>query len=281
MEKEKVCAKIQEAGIVPAVRTSSADEARFASEVVAKSGIPIVEITMTVPGAIEVISYLVKNLPDVIVGAGTLLDLDTARRCVDAGVQFLTSPGLDLEIVEFAAKERLTMMAGALTPTEVITAWKAGSDLVKVFPCAQVGGDSYIRALKGPLPQVPLIAAGGVNQQTAGNFILAGAVALGIGRELIPKEALQQRQEGRIRELARCCSVRAARQVGEGAAHSGLRAHTVRVTAHARRRQQSYVRVARGQATTAPRAPSPPFFTSTLQQQASRKLPYSAQPTTP
>jgi 2-dehydro-3-deoxyphosphogluconate aldolase / (4S)-4-hydroxy-2-oxoglutarate aldolase len=203
MEKEQVFAKIQEVGIIPAVRTSSAEEARFASEVVAKSGIPIVEITMTVPGAIEVISYLVKNLPDVIVGAGTLLDLDTARRCVDAGVHFLTSPGLDLEIVEFAAKQKLCAMAGALTPTEVTTAWKAGSDFVKVFPCAQVGGDSYIRALKGPFPQIPLIAAGGVNQQTAGKFILAGAVALGIGRELIPKEAVLQKQEGRIRELAR------------------------------------------------------------------------------
>jgi 2-dehydro-3-deoxyphosphogluconate aldolase/(4S)-4-hydroxy-2-oxoglutarate aldolase len=203
MEKENVCAKIQEVGIVPAVRTSSAEEARFASEVVAKSGIPIVEITMTVPGAIDVISYLVKNLPDVIVGGGTLLNVDTARRCMDVGARFLTSPGFDLEIVEFAAKEKLCVMAGALTPTEVITAWKAGSDFVKVFPCGQVGGDSYIRALRGPLPQVPLIAAGGVNQQTAGNFILAGAVALGIGRELIPKESLQHRQEGRIRELAR------------------------------------------------------------------------------
>lgn len=203
MEKKEVCVKIQEVGIVPAVRTSSAEDARFAAEVVAKSGIPIVEITMTVPGAIGVISHLVKNLPDVIVGAGTLLDLETARLCVDAGVHFLTSPGLDLEIVEFAAKEKVCVMAGALTPTEVITAWKAGADFVKVFPCAQVGGDSYIRALRGPLPQVPLIAAGGVNQQTATNFILAGAVALGIGRELIPKDALQQRQEGRIRELAR------------------------------------------------------------------------------
>jgi 2-dehydro-3-deoxyphosphogluconate aldolase/(4S)-4-hydroxy-2-oxoglutarate aldolase len=203
MEKEQVCAKIQEVGIVPAVRTSSSEEARFASEVVAKSGIPIVEITMTVPGAIDVISHLVKHLPDVIVGAGSVLDLDTARRCVDAGVRFLTSPGLDLEIVLFAAKEKLCVMAGALTPTEVITAWKAGSDFVKVFPCAQMGGDSYIRALRGPLPQVPLIAAGGISQQTASRFILAGAVALGIGRELIPTQALQQRQAGRISELAR------------------------------------------------------------------------------
>ncbi len=203
MHREEICERIREVGIVPAVRTSSTDDARFAAEAVAKSGIPLVEITMTVPGAIDVISYLVKNLPNVIVGAGTLLDVDTARLCVAAGVRFLTSPGLDLEIVSFAAKEKMCVMAGALTPTEVITAWKAGSDFVKVFPCAQVGGDSYIRALRGPLPHVPLIAAGGVNQQTASSFILAGADAIGIGRELIPKEALQQRQEGRISELAR------------------------------------------------------------------------------
>ena len=202
MEKHEVCAKIQEIGIVPAVRTSLREDALFAAEVVASGGIPIVEITMTVPGAIEVISHLVQNLPHVIVGAGTVLDLETARLCVDAGVQFLTCPGLDLDIVKFAADRNLTMMAGALTPTEIVTAWKSGSDFIKVFPCAQVGGDSYIRALKGPFPKIPLIAAGGVNQQTAANFILAGAVALGIGRELIPSEAVQKRQESRIRELA-------------------------------------------------------------------------------
>ena len=202
MEKNEVCAKIREIGIIPAVRTSSPEDALFAAEVVARGGIPIVEITMTVPGAIEVISHLVKNLPDVIVGAGTVLDIETARLCVDSGVRFLTCPGLDLGIVEFAKEISLTMMAGALTPTEIVTAWKTGSDFVKVFPCAQIGGDSYIRALKGPFPKIPLIAAGGVNQQTAANFILAGAVALGIGRELIPQEAVQNRQEGRIRELA-------------------------------------------------------------------------------
>jgi 2-dehydro-3-deoxyphosphogluconate aldolase / (4S)-4-hydroxy-2-oxoglutarate aldolase len=202
LEKHEVCAKIQEIGIVPAVRTSSREDALFAAEVVANGGIPIVEITMTVPGAIEVISHLVQNLPHVIVGAGTVLDLETARLCVDAGVRFLTCPGLDLDIVKFAADHNLTMMAGALTPTEIVTAWKSGSDFIKVFPCAQVGGDSYIRALKGPFPKIPLIAAGGVNQQTAANFILAGAVALGIGRELIPSEAVQKRQESRIRELA-------------------------------------------------------------------------------
>jgi 2-dehydro-3-deoxyphosphogluconate aldolase/(4S)-4-hydroxy-2-oxoglutarate aldolase len=202
LEKHEVCAKIQEIGIVPAVRMSSPEDALFAAEVVASGGIPIVEITMTVPRAIEVISHLVKNLPHVIVGAGTVLDIETARLCAEAGVQFLTCPGLDLGIVEFAATRNLTMMAGALTPTEIVTAYKAGSNFVKVFPCAQVGGDSYIRALKGPFPKIPLIAAGGVNQQTAANFILAGAVALGIGRELIPSEAVQKRQESRIRELA-------------------------------------------------------------------------------
>jgi 2-dehydro-3-deoxyphosphogluconate aldolase/(4S)-4-hydroxy-2-oxoglutarate aldolase len=202
LDKNEVCAKIQEVGIVPAVRTSSPEDALFAAEVVARGGIPIVEITMTVPGALEVISHLVKSLPHVIVGAGTVLDIETARLCVDAGVRFLTCPGLDLSIVEFAKEKHLTMMAGALTPTEIVTAWKSGSDFVKVFPCAQVGGESYIRALKGPFPKIPLIAAGGVNQQTAANFILAGAVAIGIGRELIPSEAVQKRQEGRIRELA-------------------------------------------------------------------------------
>jgi 2-dehydro-3-deoxyphosphogluconate aldolase/(4S)-4-hydroxy-2-oxoglutarate aldolase len=203
MKKEDVRAMIQEVGIVPGVRTSSAAEARFAAEAVAKAGIPIVEITMTVPGAIEVISDLVHNAPDVIVGAGTVLDIETARLCLKAGASFLTSPGLDLEIVKFARQEGVLMMAGALTPTEVIAAWKAGSDFVKIFPCAQIGGETYIKALKGPFPQVPLIAAGGVNQQTASGFILAGATALGIGGELIPRAAIELRQPERIRELAR------------------------------------------------------------------------------
>jgi 2-dehydro-3-deoxyphosphogluconate aldolase/(4S)-4-hydroxy-2-oxoglutarate aldolase len=203
MKREQVRAKIDELGILPGVRTSSAEEARFAAETIAKAGIPIVEITMTVPGALDVIADLARNLPEVIVGAGTVLDIETAELCLKAGAKFLTSPGLDLEIVKFARKENVLMMAGALTPTEVIAAWKAGSDFVKVFPCAQVGGDSYIRALKGPLPQVPLIAAGGVNQQTAVNFILAGAAALGIGGELIPRTAIELRQPERIRELAR------------------------------------------------------------------------------
>jgi 2-dehydro-3-deoxyphosphogluconate aldolase/(4S)-4-hydroxy-2-oxoglutarate aldolase len=203
MKKEDVIARIEEIGIIPAVRLSSAEDARFATQAVAQGGIPIVEICMTVPGAIEVISEVAKNSPEMIVGAGTLFDAETARRCVDAGARFLTSPGLDLEIVEFARKQNIVVLAGALTPTEVTTAWKAGSDFVKVFPCSQVGGDTYIKALKRPFPQVRLIAAGGVNQKTAVNFILSGACAIGVGGELIPNDAIHLRQEERIHELAR------------------------------------------------------------------------------
>lgn len=203
MRREEVQARIEEIGIVPAVRLSSAEDARFATDAVSHGGIPIVEITMTVPGAIEVISELARNAPDLIVGAGTLFDLETARRCLDAGATFLTSPGLDLPLVEFARKGNLVVLAGALTPTEVTNAWKAGADFVKVFPCSQVGGDTYIKALKRPFPQVRLIAAGGVNQRTAANFILAGASAIGVGGELIPREAIQLRQAERIHELAR------------------------------------------------------------------------------
>jgi 2-dehydro-3-deoxyphosphogluconate aldolase / (4S)-4-hydroxy-2-oxoglutarate aldolase len=200
--KHEVRARIEEIGIIPSLRTASADEARFAAETVSQAGIPLVEVTMTVPGALKVIADLVRKMPDLVAGAGTVLDIDVARRCVDAGAKFLTSPGFDLRVVEFAIKEDVLVLAGALTPTEVMAAWQAGADLVKVFPCAQLGGATYIKALKGPFPQVPLVAAGGVNQQTAADFIVAGAVAVGVGAELIPRRALEQREPAWILELA-------------------------------------------------------------------------------
>jgi len=203
MKKEEVRALIEEIGIIPGVRVTSREDARFAAETVNRGGIPIVEITMTVPGAVEVIAGLTRSIPEMIVGAGTVLDVATAKRCLDAGARFLTSPGLVLEVVEFATKNGVVVFPGALTPTEVITAWKAGADFVKIFPCAHVGGERYIRALKAPLPEVLLIASGGVNQQSAANFILAGATALGIGGELMPRESLQLRREDRILELTR------------------------------------------------------------------------------
>lgn len=203
MKKEQVRARIEEIGIIPAIRVSSPQDAMFAAETVCRSGIPIVEVTMTIPGAIEVITELAQNNPTVIAGAGTVSDLETARRCLDSGAQFLTSTGLDLDIVAFAVKHDIVVLPGALTPTEVMAAWKARPDFVKIFPCSQVGGPSYIRALKGPFPHIPFIAAGGVNQQTVADFILAGAVAVGIGGELIPHEAIHLRQEHWIGELAR------------------------------------------------------------------------------
>ena len=202
MKKSEVCSVIHDVRIIPAVRVATAEEAHFAAEAVTSGGIPIVEITLTVTGAFELISHLVRYHPNVVVGAGTVLDTETAAKCVDAGASFLTSPGLNVKLVEFARKKEITVLPGALTPTEVITAWEAGSDFVKVFPCVDVGGEKYIKALKTSLPQIPLIAAGGVNQQTAMNYILAGATAIGVGSELIPVEAIERRQAKRIRELA-------------------------------------------------------------------------------
>lgn len=203
MNKEEVRARIEEIGIVPAIRVSSTDEARFAAAAVSSGGIPIVEITMTVPEACELIQDMVAHAPDMIVGAGTVLDPVTAHRCLEAGAHFLTSPGLDLDIVELASKANVVTMPGALTPSEVTAALRAGVDFIKVFPCSQVGGASYIKALKGPFPNASFVAAGGVTQQTASDLIRAGATALGIGSELIPYEAVRRRRGEQVVELAR------------------------------------------------------------------------------
>jgi 2-dehydro-3-deoxyphosphogluconate aldolase/(4S)-4-hydroxy-2-oxoglutarate aldolase len=203
MNQEEIRSLIEEIGIIPAIRVSSTEDALFAAEAVSSSGIPILEVTMTVPGASRVISEMVRTNPKIVVGAGTLLDLDVARRCLDVGATFLTSPGLDLELVEFAVKKKTVVFPGALTPTEIMMAWKAGSDFVKVFPCTALGGPTYIKALKAPFPEVRLIASGGVNQHNAAEFILAGASAIGVGRHLIQPDAIERRERGWIRELSR------------------------------------------------------------------------------
>jgi 2-dehydro-3-deoxyphosphogluconate aldolase/(4S)-4-hydroxy-2-oxoglutarate aldolase len=203
MDRKETCSRIQQVGIMPSVRVDSAELALFAAETVYEAGIPVVEITMTVPNAIDVIGQLTQNYPKFVVGAGTVLDVDVAKRCLDAGARFITSPGLVPDVLEFTLSSGVVAIPGALTPSEVIAAWKAGGDFVKIFPCAQVGGDQYIRALKVPLPQIPLIASGGVNQLTATNFIYAGASSIGIGSELMPRKALVTRQEQWIHELAR------------------------------------------------------------------------------
>jgi 2-dehydro-3-deoxyphosphogluconate aldolase / (4S)-4-hydroxy-2-oxoglutarate aldolase len=203
MTREQIRAFIEEIGIIPAIRVSSPEDALFTANAVAAHGIPIVEVTMTVPGAIGVISELASKNSNLIIGAGSVTRIDTARRCIEAGAHFLTTTGFNLDVVRFAIGKDTVVFPGALTPTEVMAAWEAGPDFVKIFPCASLGGPTYIRALKGPFPHIPLIASGGVNQQTAADFILAGAKALGIGGELIPHAAIQLRQEHRIGELAR------------------------------------------------------------------------------
>jgi 2-dehydro-3-deoxyphosphogluconate aldolase / (4S)-4-hydroxy-2-oxoglutarate aldolase len=202
MNRETIRNCIEQIGIVPAIRVHSAQDALFAAEAVADSGIPIAEVTMTIPGAIDVISELARSRPEMIVGAGTIIDIETARRCADAGAKFLTSTGLNIQVVEFAVKHDVVVFPGALTPTEVMAAWQAGSDFVKVYPCALLGGASYLRALKAPFPDMRLLASGGVTQTNAADFILAGAAGVGIGRDLINPEAVQRRQLDWIRELA-------------------------------------------------------------------------------
>jgi len=189
MTKQKALEHVLNMGIVPVVRVSSSQGAMLAAEALRIGGISIVEITMTTPGAVDVIAQLSRSLAgQVLVGAGTVLDLASARECLKAGAEFLVSPVLDEKIVEFANEEEKLMMAGALTPTEIVAAWNAGSDLVKVFPCSSVGGAQYIRALKGPLPHIPLVPTGGVNLNNAADFIRAGAAAIGIGSELVPSQ---------------------------------------------------------------------------------------------
>lgn len=202
MTKTEVCRRIQEIGIVPAIRVTSAEDAFFAAETIISGGIPIIELTMTVPGALAIVADLRLRHPDIIVGAGTVLDAATARKCLDAGAMFITSPGLDAEIVDVTRKQDVASIPGALTPTEIMAAVRAGADMIKLFPCAHVGGAAYVKALRAPFPDIPFIASGGVHQNTAVHFIEAGASALGIREDLIPHEAIQSRRPDWIRELA-------------------------------------------------------------------------------
>jgi 2-dehydro-3-deoxyphosphogluconate aldolase/(4S)-4-hydroxy-2-oxoglutarate aldolase len=202
MKKQEVRAIIERVGIVPVIRASSAEEARFAADCVRKGGVPIVEITMTVPGAVEVIRELVKAMPEMLVGAGTVLSEESARKCADVGAQFLVTPGFNAPTVAVARKLNLLIMAGALTPSEIMEASASGADFVKVFPCGSMGGPKYIQALRGPFPEIPLVPTGGVNLENAADYIRAGAAALGVGGEMLAKEALKARDGEVISKLA-------------------------------------------------------------------------------
>ena len=203
LTRDEVCSCIEDTGIIPSVNAASAEDALFVAEALVEAGIPIVEISMNAPEAIRVVSHLVKHAPTMIVGGGSVRNAETARKCLDAGAKFLSTDGLISEVMEVAVKGNLVVVEGALTLTEVIAAWDAGADFVKVVPCYAVGGHNYIRTLKAAVPQARLVAAGGVNQLTALNYVMAGVAALSVGKELIPTEAIQLRQTRRIQELAR------------------------------------------------------------------------------
>src|SRR6266436_2330027 len=186
MTKEQILAFIIEVGIVPVVRTSSAEGAIKAIDAIYRGGIRAAEITMTVPGAIRALEKVADQFGDqIVLGAGTVLDPETARACMLAGAQFFVTPSLNVKTIEMAKRYSKVITPGALTPTEVLTAWQAGGDVVKVFPCSAVGGAKYIKALRAPFPQIEMVPTGGVNLETIGDFLRAGACAVGVGAELI------------------------------------------------------------------------------------------------
>jgi 2-dehydro-3-deoxyphosphogluconate aldolase/(4S)-4-hydroxy-2-oxoglutarate aldolase len=214
MEKLLVLKRIEEVGIIPVVRVESEEEAIAVAKVIGDAGIPILEITMTVPGAVKVIEKLCKSYGDeVLVGAGTVLDPEAARVCIGAGAQFIVSPALNMQTIEFCKQEAIAVFPGALTPTEVVSAWQAGADAVKVFPCSAVGGAKYLRALKAPLPQIKLIPTGGVSLSTAKELISAGAWALGVGADLVNTKAIKAGEYNSVASTARSyvAAVREAR----------------------------------------------------------------------
>jgi 2-dehydro-3-deoxyphosphogluconate aldolase/(4S)-4-hydroxy-2-oxoglutarate aldolase len=203
MDKTKILQHMHELGLVPVLRASSAQEAITIADAIMAGGVNILEVTMTVPGAIRVIEQLANHHGGkLLIGAGTVLDPETARNCILAGAQFIVSPALDLRTIELCRRYSVPIMPGALTPTEIVSAWQAGADVVKVFPCSAVGGAKYLKALQGPLPQIPLIPTGGVSLATAEEFLAAGAFALGVGGDLVDTKAAREGRTSIITENA-------------------------------------------------------------------------------
>jgi 2-dehydro-3-deoxyphosphogluconate aldolase/(4S)-4-hydroxy-2-oxoglutarate aldolase len=204
MDKQEVMARIRDVGIVPVIRAESADEAARVIAAIRAGGVSVLEITMTVPGAVSLIAEVARGVgDDAVVGAGTVLDAETARACILAGARFIVSPALNLGTIECCRRYGVPVAPGALTPTEVVAAWQAGADIVKVFPANAMGGPSYIKALKAPLPQIELCPTGGVSLDTAADFIKAGASVLGVGNDLVDLKALRAGQSQAITDKAK------------------------------------------------------------------------------
>lgn len=195
---------IRDVGVIPVIRVSSYEHVMCAVQGIVGGGIPVVEITLTVPNAISIIKELVQAYgPKLLVGAGTVLDSESCREALDAGAEFVVSPAFDPNVVALTRERSKIAMPGALTPTEILTAWNAGADLVKVFPCDSVGGPSYIRALKGPFPNIEFVVTGGVTIDNASQFLAAGAAAVGVGQSVMPRKALECNDVPTIQENAR------------------------------------------------------------------------------
>jgi 2-dehydro-3-deoxyphosphogluconate aldolase/(4S)-4-hydroxy-2-oxoglutarate aldolase len=204
MTKQEILSSIIEIGIVPVVRAPSAETAVRAVQAIYEGGIRAAEITMTVPGALRALERVADALGDkIVLGAGTVLDAETVRAAMLAGAEFFVSPGLKLATIEMARRYSKVSMPGALTPTEVLAAWDAGADIVKIFPCGNVGGPKYIKALKAPFPHIEMIPTGGVNLETAGEFLKAGACAVAVGAELVDAKSLKEGRYDVITERAR------------------------------------------------------------------------------
>ena len=201
--KAEVLRHVQQTGLVPVLRAESADQGFALAEAILEGGVDVLEVTMTVPGAVALITRLVKEKPDILVGAGTVLDAESARACIGEGAQFIVSPAFDEETVAYCRKEEIAVLPGALTPTEVIRAWRAGADVIKVFPASAMGGASYLRSLRAPLPEIKVIPTGGVSLTTARDFLDAGAMALGIGADLVNTTAIKEGKPEVVTEQAR------------------------------------------------------------------------------
>lgn len=219
MSRRDALARIQELGVVPVVRAASTDEALAIVDAIRAGGIDVIELTLTVPRAVEVMAELDRRLGDeIVLGAGTVLDAETARACMLAGARFVVSPILDLPTISCCRTYGIPAITGALTPTEVVQAWRAGAAMVKVFPCGAVGGPSYVKALKAPLPQIPLVPTGGVSLETAGAFIQAGAAAVGAGGDLADPARIREGRPEALSERARQYLAAIARARGDSKA---------------------------------------------------------------
>ncbi len=202
--KTAVLLQLTAGGLVPVIRAESAEIAVRIVEALVDGGIRTLEITMTVPDAMGAIGSVADRFgASVLLGAGTITSRAQAEGAIDAGAEFLVTPCVVPDVIAVAKERGVAVLPGAITPTEVFTAWSLGGDIIKIFPASNVGGASYLKALKGPFPQIPLCPTGGVNLQTIGDFVRAGAVAVGVGGELVSRSAIDQGDFAQITTLAR------------------------------------------------------------------------------